>query len=40
MYIEGQPGCRKVKKYLSDPIAKDYVFFNPEASGPHVHLNI
>lgn len=39
-YIEGQPGSRKVRKYVNDPVASEYVFFNPNASGDHIHLNI
>lgn len=37
-YIEGKPGSRKVKSYLSDPIASKHIFFNPLATGDHIHL--
>jgi hypothetical protein len=41
LYIEGRPGSRRVKQYASKrPEAGEYVFYNPEASGDHVHLNI
>lgn len=40
LYIEGRPGSRRVKKYLSDPNASQYVFFNTSATGDHIHLNI
>lgn len=39
-YIEGRPGSKKVRKYLNVPVASEYVFFNPDASGDHIHLNI
>jgi len=34
--IEGKPGSSRVKKYV--PFYKDYVFFNPKATGDHVHI--
>jgi hypothetical protein len=37
-YIEGRPGSRKVKSYLTDPTTSKFVFFNPKASGDHIHL--
>lgn len=37
-YIEGKPGSQKVRKYLKDPATASYVFFNPEATGNHVHI--
>jgi hypothetical protein len=40
MYIEGRPGSKKVKKYTSDPDSSRYVFFNPRATGDHIHLEI
>lgn len=39
-YIEGKPGSKKVRRYLYDEVASEYVFFNPNASGDHIHLNI
>jgi hypothetical protein len=39
-YIEGKPGSKKVRRYLNDEVASDYVFFNPSATGDHIHLNI
>jgi hypothetical protein len=36
-YIEGKPGSKKVAKYLKGP-TKEFVFFNPEATGDHIHL--
>ena len=35
--IEGKPGSRKVKSYQQAGFGK-WVFFNPKASGDHVHL--
>jgi hypothetical protein len=40
MYIEGRPGSKRVQKYLSHPIGSEYVFFNENATGDHIHLNI
>ena len=37
-YIEGKPGSRKVSRYLKDPYRR-YVFFNPDATGDHIHIN-
>lgn len=37
-YIEGKPGSRRVKKYKTDPRTDDYVFFNPKATGDHIHI--
>lgn len=37
-YIEGKPGSRKVKKYTVDPRTEDYVFFNTNATGDHIHI--
>lgn len=39
-YIEGLPGSRRVAKYLSNPDTARYVFFNPSATGDHVHLQV
>lgn len=36
-YIEGKPGSRKVRSYQRDVYA-EYVFFNPEATGDHIHI--
>jgi hypothetical protein len=38
-YIEGRPGSKKVKVYEEGP-SKAYVFYNPRATGDHVHLEI
>jgi len=35
-YIEGRPGSSKVKSYEST--APKYVFYNPRATGDHIHL--
>ena len=40
MYIEGRPGSKKVKRYTADPDSSRYVFFNPRATGDHIHLEI
>lgn len=39
-YIEGKPGSKRVAKYHSRDEARKYVFYNPKASGDHVHLNL
>lgn len=40
MYIEGRPGCKEVKQYLSRPECAEYVFFNPRATGSHIHIEL
>lgn len=37
-YIEGKPGSKRVRKYLNDPRSAKYVFFNPRATGDHIHI--
>lgn len=37
-YIEGRPGSSKVAKYLKNPVTREFVFFNPNATGDHVHV--
>ena len=36
--IEGRPGCREVKTYIEK--YKEYIFFNPNATGPHIHIEL
>lgn len=38
-YIEGRPGSRKVANY-NKGIYKEFVFFNPRATGDHIHIEI
>lgn len=38
-YIEGKPGSKKVKQYEEGP-SSEFVFYNPRATGDHVHLEI
>ena len=40
LYIEGKPNSKRIKAYLNNPTTAPYVFFNPEASGDHIHINI
>ena len=40
LYIEGAPGSKKVRKYLDHPQAAQYCFFNKNATGDHIHMNI
>lgn len=35
--IEGKPGSRRVSKYYNTP-HRSYVYFNPNATGDHVHI--
>lgn len=37
-YIEGKPGSKRVSKYLRAPYSR-FVFFNPSATGDHIHIN-
>lgn len=39
-FIEGRPGSRKVAGYLRDEITARHVFFNPNATGDHIHLGV
>lgn len=39
-YIEGRPGSRRVAGYLRDETTAKYVFFNPNATGDHIHLGV
>lgn len=39
-FIEGRPGSRKVAAYLKNEVAAKYVFFNPSATGNHIHLGV
>lgn len=36
-YIEGRPGSKRVKAYEKEETAQ-YVFFNPRATGDHIHI--
>lgn len=38
-YIEGKPGSGRVAKYYQRAQYKRFVFFNPLATGDHVHIN-
>ena len=40
MYIEDRPGSKKLVKYKNDEKYSKFVFENPHATGPHIHLNI
>ena len=37
-YIEGKPHSPKVAKYLKDERTREFVFFNPRATGNHIHI--
>lgn len=39
MYIEDRPSSKLLHKYESKPEYAEYVFRNPKATGPHIHLN-
>jgi hypothetical protein len=39
LFIEGKPGSSRVKAY-DHGVYKKYVFYNPQATGDHIHLNI
>jgi hypothetical protein len=39
-FIEGRPGSRKVAAYLKNEVAAKHVFFNPNATGNHIHLGV
>lgn len=39
-YIEDKPGSKKLFKYKKDPMYSKYVFENPAATGPHIHIGI
>lgn len=39
-YIEDRPGSVKLRKYKQDPKYSEFVFENPHATGPHVHLGL
>lgn len=39
-YIEDRPGSVKLHKYKNDLKYSKYVFENPHATGPHVHVQI
>ena len=39
-FIEDVPGSKVLKPYLQDVKYVKYVFENPYATGPHIHLNI
>ena len=38
-YIEGKPGSKKVRSY-DHGIYKPYIFYNPSATGDHIHLQL
>jgi len=38
-YIEGKPGSKKVKSY-DHGIYAQYIFYNPHATGDHIHLQL
>ncbi len=40
MYIEGRKGCSEVNKYALRDDCKPFIFFNPRATGPHIHVEI
>lgn len=39
-YIEDRPGSKLLKPYKNNVSYQQYVFENPAASGPHIHLNL
>lgn len=39
-YIEAKPGTKVLQPYKQDSISSQYVFENPNATGPHVHIQI
>lgn len=39
-YIEDRPGSKKLLPYKNSEIHKEFVFENPHATGPHVHIQI
>ena len=39
-FIEGKPGSRKVATYLKNASTASFVFFNPSATGNHIHLGV
>jgi len=38
--IEARPGAKILKSYLQDKKYSEFVFQNPSATGPHIHINI
>lgn len=39
-YIEDRPGSRLLRPYKQDPTTAPFVFENPSATGPHIHIGI
>lgn len=39
-YIEAKPRDKKLDLYKENERFRPYVFENPEATGPHIHLNL
>lgn len=39
-YIEDRPGSRLLRPYKADTSTSKFVFENPNATGPHVHIGI
>lgn len=39
-YIEAKPGDKCLLPYKKDKLYSEYVFENPSATGPHIHLNL
>ena len=39
MYIEDKPSSKILPKYEKLSEYADYVFRNPRATGPHIHIN-
>lgn len=39
-YIEDRPGSRLLIPYKSNPETAPFVFENPSATGPHIHIGI
>jgi hypothetical protein len=40
MYIEGKPGCKEVETYATREECKPYIFYNPSATGSHIHIEM
>lgn len=39
-YIEDRPGRKSLIPYKQNPVFNEYVFENPNATGPHIHLHL
>jgi hypothetical protein len=39
VYIEDKPGSKLLKQFTTN-LTNKYIFYNPGATGPHIHINI